>query len=211
MKQVEVTHRESQVEGKAGIEKSLSASLFNWLTLCLPFVKKYPVDTGLIILFLLCAVLFAERPKAESENRGIGESGNRQKTAGTIQVVSPTLRLTDSPIRSFPPTHRFSDSPIQPYKSLAERNIFDPGGNYEKAKELKIIPENPYNLIAVLQGKENRAIFMDYTGSAMSFKVGDKMIDGAVVKSIGKLSVTVKKGNKLKEYRIFDVKPQTKK
>ena len=95
---------------------------------------------------------------------------------------------------------------IQPYKYLAERNIFDPGGNYEKAKELKIIPENPYNLIAILQGKENRAIFLEYTGSALSFKVGDKMIDGAIVKSIGKLSVTVKKGKKLKEYRIFDVK-----
>jgi len=175
------------------------------------FIKKYQVDAGLIVLFLLCAFLFAERPKAESGNRGIGESGNRQKTSQPIQAVSPTLRHPDSPTLPFP-TPRHPDSStlpfplIQPYKYLAERNIFDPGGNYEKAKELKIIPENPYNLIAILQGKENRAIFLEYTGSALSFKVGDKMIDGAIVKSIGKLSVTVKKGKKLKEYRIFDVK-----
>jgi len=99
-------------------------------------------------------------------------------------------------------------SPKTVYKRLEARNIFAPDGNYEKPKELKIIPENPYNLIAVLQGKENRAIFMEYTGSALSFKVGDKMIDGAIVKKIDRLSVTVKKGKKLKEYRIFEVKKQ---
>ena len=96
-------------------------------------------------------------------------------------------------------------------RNLEVRNIFEPGGNYEKPPELIIIPENPYNLIAVLEGKEKRAILREYTGRMVSFKVGDKMVDGAVVSSIDRLSVTVKKGKKKKEYRIFDVRKASKK
>src|SRR5208282_1258066 len=91
-------------------------------------------------------------------------------------------------------------------RNLEVRNIYEPEGNYEKPPELIIIPENPYNLIAVLQGKEIKAILREYTGRMVSFKIGDKMIDGAVVSSIDRLSVTAKKGKKTKEYRIFDVK-----
>lgn len=91
-------------------------------------------------------------------------------------------------------------------RNLEVRNIFEPAGNYEKPKELIIIPENPYNLIAVLEGKEKKAILREYTGRMVSLKVGDKMIDGAVVIKIDKMSVTAKKGKKEKEYRIFDVK-----
>jgi hypothetical protein len=152
--------------------------------------KKYPVDAGLIILFLLCALLFAERPKAVSPT----------------QSVSTSHRFPVSPTQAVPPAPRFPDSPIQPYKNLEARNIFDMDGNYEKPKELKIIPENPYNLIAVLEGKEKRAIFKEYTGSYVSFKKGDKMMDGAIIKDIGSLKVTVKKGKDLKEYRIFEIK-----
>ncbi len=86
------------------------------------------------------------------------------------------------------------------------RNIFDLEGNYEKPKELIIIPENPYNLIAVLEGKEKRAILREYTGRMVSLKIGDKMVDDAVVIKIDKLSVTAKIGTKKKEYRIFEVK-----
>ena len=165
----------------------------------LSFLKKYPVDAGLIVLFLLCAVLFAERPKVDysipaSPHFSRGGVGGFDRKA-----VAAAKGESSRSVKTLP-------SPKSVYRYLAERNIFDPGGNYEKAKELKIIPENPYNLVAVLLGKENRAIFMEYTGSAMSFKVGDKMIDGAIVKSIDRLSVTVKKGKKLKEYRIFEVK-----
>ncbi|MBF0559532.1 MAG: hypothetical protein HQL08_12225 [Nitrospirae bacterium] len=91
-------------------------------------------------------------------------------------------------------------------RNLEVRNIFEPEGNYEKPPELIIIPENPYNLIAVLAGKEKRVIMREYTGRMVSFKTGDKMIDGAVVSEIDKLSVTVKKGKKKKEYKIFEVK-----
>ncbi len=91
-------------------------------------------------------------------------------------------------------------------RNLEVRNIFEPDGNYEKPKELIIIPENPYNLIAVLEGKEKKAILREYTGRMVSLKVGDKMIDGAVVIKIDKMSVTAKKGKKEKEYKIFDVK-----
>jgi len=95
--------------------------------------------------------------------------------------------------------------------NIVVRNIFEPDGGYEKPAELIIIPENPYNLIAVLEGKEKQAIMREYTGRMVSFKIGDKMIDGAVVTGMDKMSVTVKRGKKEKEYRIFDVKPKKKK
>jgi hypothetical protein len=189
--------------GKDQMKKN-GASFFSFsrrplpIAYCLSLLKKYPVDAGLIVLFLLCAFLFAERPEVDylistSPPYSKGLVGFDRK------VVTAVKGEPGRSVKTVPSSKRV-------YKYVAERNIFDPGGNYEKPKELKIIPENPYNLIAVLQGKENRAIFMEYTGSAMSFKVGDKMIDGAVVKSIDRLSVTVKKGKKLKEYRIFEIK-----
>ena len=91
-------------------------------------------------------------------------------------------------------------------RSLEVRNIFELDGNYAPPPELIIIPEKPYNLIAVLAGKEKRAIMRDYTGRVVSLKIGDKMIDESVVTDIDRLSVTAKKGKKKKEYRIFEVK-----
>lgn len=90
------------------------------------------------------------------------------------------------------------------YGHLDKRNVFSEDGSYEK--ELKKIPENAYNLIAVLKGREKRAIFREYTGTLVSVKVGDKLIDGAVVTDIGSMTVRVKKDKDKKEYRIFDVK-----
>lgn len=91
-------------------------------------------------------------------------------------------------------------------RNLYVRNLFETGGNYAPPPELIIIPENPYNLIAVLEGKEKRAVLRDYTGKVVSLKTGDKMVDGAVVVRIDRLSVTARLGKKEKEYRIFDVK-----
>ncbi len=91
-------------------------------------------------------------------------------------------------------------------RNLEVRNIFEPQGNYEKPPELIIIPENPYNLIAVLQGKEKRALLREYTGRMVSLKIGDKMVDGAIVTGIDSMSVTAKKGKKEKVYRIFEIK-----
>lgn len=91
-------------------------------------------------------------------------------------------------------------------RNLHVRNLFETGGNYAPPPELIIIPENPYNLIAVLEGKEKRAVLRDYTGRVVSLKTGDKMLDGAVVVRIDRLSVTARLGKREKEYRIFDVK-----
>ncbi len=170
----------------------------------LPVFRKYPVDAGLIAFFLLCALLFAERPKMDYSIPASAPFSKGGAGGFDRKAVVPAKGESGRSAKTEP-------SPSGVYRYLAERNIFDPDGNYEKPKELKIIPENPYNLIAVLQGKENRAIFREYTGSELSFKVGDKMIDGAIVTHIDRLSVTVKKGKEKKEYRIFDVKPQKKK
>lgn len=74
-----------------------------------------------------------------------------------------------------------------------------------KTKELKKLPENPYNLIAVVLGKEKRAVFKEFTGAIVSFSAGQKLIDGAVISAIGDNRVTVKRGGKMKEYRILHV------
>ena len=73
------------------------------------FIKKYQVDAGLIVLFLLCAFLFAERPKAESGNRGIGESSKDFTTDSGCFPDSPTPRFSDSAF-SDSPTPRLFDS-----------------------------------------------------------------------------------------------------
>ncbi|MBF0558436.1 MAG: hypothetical protein HQL08_06610 [Nitrospirae bacterium] len=128
-----------------------------------------------------------------------------------VQRVKPFAGLKDDEQKKIKRLNRLIlvlAYPLETPKSrnLEVRNIFEPDGNYEKPKELIIIPEKPYNLIAVLEGKEKRAILRDYTGRTVSLKTGDKMIDGSVVISIDKVSVTAKKGKKEMEYRIFNVK-----
>jgi hypothetical protein len=88
---------------------------------------------------------------------------------------------------------------------LKDRNIFDSDGIYLKPGEVKKPPppENPYTLIGILEGKERKAVFRDYTGAVVVLDKGKKMIDEAVITRIDARSVIIKKDEKEKEVRIF--------
>ncbi|MBZ0157005.1 MAG: hypothetical protein K8I29_12445 [Alphaproteobacteria bacterium] len=165
-------------------------------------IRKYFIDTGFLVLCIAVALLLAERPKEDyrTERKAVHpvqQAGQKAVTASA--GLQQGNREPESPQKG--------QFPVQSaYKRLEARNIFDPEGHYEKPKELKALPENPYNLIAVFQGRETRAVLREYTGAMVSLKVGDKMVDGFVVSGIDRLQVTAKKGKERKVYRIFDVK-----
>ncbi|MCC6347884.1 MAG: hypothetical protein IT388_11905 [Nitrospirales bacterium] len=171
-------------------------------------LRKYALDAGFLVLCVVAALSLSERPKPDyrAELKAVRKTEYKNdavvpaSTGGRQEKGEPKEwgREKEAPGRSA-------------YKSLEARNIFDPEGHYEKPKELKALPENPYNLIAVFQGKETRAVLREYTGAMVSLKVGDRMADGFVVSGIGRLQVTAKKGKERKVYRIFDVKQQEQK
>ncbi len=151
-------------------------------------MRQYIIDILLFIVFIILAFVFAGKP-ALSYKTGIEE-----RAVSTRKEVRGELK---------------NEIKAPDYKNLEKRNIFASDGSYVE-KGLIQLPENPYNLIAILQGKEKRAVFREYTGSIVSLKVNDKLIDGAVITHIDRLYVITKKGKVTKEYKIFDVKPNVK-
>ena len=59
-------------------------------------------------------------------------------------------------------------------------------------------------MIAVLNGKEKKAIFREYTGAIVSMPTGEKMIDEYVVMTVSNTSVKLQKGKEKKELRLFN-------
>ncbi|HIJ59502.1 MAG TPA: hypothetical protein HPP56_02635 [Nitrospirae bacterium] len=94
------------------------------------------------------------------------------------------------------------------YKFIKKRNIFAQDGRYEISKFLKQLPQNPYNLIAVLKGSEKRALFRDYQGNMLFLKEGDKLIDDATLEEIKTTSVKIRREEELLELKVFDVIPK---
>jgi hypothetical protein len=93
-----------------------------------------------------------------------------------------------------------------PYQNIERRNIFSPTGGYELPQVPgTVMPEKPYELVAILRGNEKMAVFRDFTGSLISRKPGEKLADGSEVVKIDDLAVTLKKGDKRKEFKIFQV------
>jgi len=95
--------------------------------------------------------------------------------------------------------------------TLKDRNLFAESGSYvvKDDKKKVVLPENPYSLIAVLMGKEKKAVFREYTGAIQTLASGNTMIDGAVITEINPRSVKVRKGKEVKELKLFDVRLRT--
>jgi hypothetical protein len=186
------------------------------------FARKYIFDIAIASLFVLFALLLAERPKVDyitlpsvpsPQRRGTNERNIPSPLVGEGEGKGyfrgkdrKTLPAVSGEVSADQATEKDALPAKERYKDLAKRNIFEADGSYERPKGLIVLPENPYNLIAVLEGKEKRAIFREYTGDMVSFKKGEKMIDGSVIMEIGRMDVKVKKGKNIREYRIFDVK-----
>ncbi|OPY18740.1 MAG: hypothetical protein A4E74_00390 [Syntrophus sp. PtaB.Bin075] len=102
--------------------------------------------------------------------------------------------------------------PQQPSDSaLKKRNLFAESGSYDVKDNSPVtaLPENPYALVAVLMGKEKKAVLRDFNGVIRTFPEGKKLIDGSVIAEIAPLAVKLKKGKETKELKVFDVHLRT--
>jgi len=102
--------------------------------------------------------------------------------------------------------------PVMPLDTtLKERNLFAESGSYDVKDDKKkvVLPENPYFLVAVLLGKEKKAVFREYTGTIRTLTAGNSLIDGAEITEINPQSVKVRKGKEVKELKLFDVRLRT--
>lgn len=158
------------------------------------FIVRYKTDVLFALLSIMLAMFLIDGP------------GTIQKAGVQGGQAPPPGRPTTESSRQAEKEAMHPRTNL--YASLEKKNIFSEDGSYEKPKELKKIPEIAYNLLAVLLGKEKRAIMREYTGTMVSVKVGDKLIDDSVVTDIDNLTVRTKKQKTVKEYRIFDVKPK---
>ena len=161
-------------------------------------ISQYGKDLLVLALCVLLGIALAERPRLEGLHRGQFDS---ESAKAPVQGEA-----SDEDEASDETAHASGEAPKTPYTYLAERNIFVSTGSYEPPKGLLQIPENPYNLVAVLKGNEFRAVFKEFTGNIVVLKVGDRLIDGAVVEAIGNVSVTVRKEDVLRDYRLYEVK-----
>jgi len=99
--------------------------------------------------------------------------------------------------------------PVAPDTALKQRNLFSETGSYVVGVQAKkapvVLPENPYTLVAVLLGKDRKAVFRNYTGEVQALTIGKTLMDGAVLTAISPRSVKLKKGKEIKEMNLFDV------
>lgn len=89
---------------------------------------------------------------------------------------------------------------------LKNRNLFAESGSYAvNEKSPLTLPENYYSLVAVLMGKEKKAVLKDLNGVIQTFPAGKTLLDGSVITEITSVSITLNKKNKAKKLKLFDV------
>jgi hypothetical protein len=93
------------------------------------------------------------------------------------------------------------------FNNIVQRNIFSPDGAYITPKGKGPLPltENPYRLIGVLTSGLKRAVIVDYAGEVFILKEKGRLDDGSVISRIGNTYVTLKRGKKERELKIFDI------
>ena len=70
---------------------------------------------------------------------------------------------------------------------------------YRDASPKPVLPENPYTLIGILEGREKKAVLREYTGNLSVLTQGKKLIDEAIITRIDSRSIKVKKDGKERE------------
>jgi len=153
--------------------------------------KYFPELIGLLVIFSL-AFLFAGKP-------GIPKFQSAPRAVARPSLPSPQTIPEDMGIK------RTGSITL----TLQERNIFSEDGKYLKPgeKPKPVLPENPYTLIGILDGRERKAVFREYTGNLVVLTKGKKLIDEAVITRIDSRSVQVKKEGKDRELKIFQIAP----
>ena len=102
--------------------------------------------------------------------------------------------------------------PVPTDTALAKRNLFEEDGYYVRPVPKKpkiVLPENPYSLVAILMGKDKKAVIRNYTGAIQTLPAGATLIDDGVITEITPVSVKIRNGEKTKEMKLFDVKLKT--
>ena len=155
-------------------------------------IKKFLIDGIVLCGVALIAFVFAQKPALD---------WSPASTAGSKPVKGEKAAAQD----------RREAAPDAPLVFLKKRNIFALDGSYKevKAATLLTIPENPYTLLAILQGKERNALFREFTGAVIAAPLHKKMIDGFVVTRISDLNVQLKRGKETKELGVFIQMAQT--
>ncbi|MEM4919585.1 MAG: hypothetical protein QW518_09620 [Thermofilaceae archaeon] len=149
--------------------------------------------------FLLIALLFAYvlRDKPPMEPKLSLSIAKDRVNNHTSNIMQPEESLPEKDVSKREGVDR--GEPL--YNHLARRNPFTPEGSYSEI----IIPENPYSLVAILVGKEKRALLKFFTGEVRTVKEGELLIDGAKVLKIGENSVIIERLGKKKELKLFQV------
>lgn len=148
-------------------------------------IKLYRPDIAAVILIALLAVIFAGRPAMNLAAPPAAKAAVEKPPAEAVQETKSDQR------------------PVESDQAIRQRNIFAASGAYTESAG-QPLPDNPYALIAVLKGKERKAVFRGHTGDIVTLSVGKEMIDGFVIARIDNLSVLLKKRDEQKELRLFN-------
>lgn len=151
-------------------------------------IRKFLPDITIAAVVLASAFFFAAGPPPLPAKSSIpAEKPGEAKPAGGQETTGISSKLSDS--------------------SLKKRNLFVESGSYDvkENQTAMVLPENPYTLVAVLMGKEKKAVLRDFNGAIQAFPEGKKLMDGSVLAEIAPLAVKLKKGKEIKELRVFDV------
>ncbi|MDQ5984360.1 MAG: hypothetical protein CSYNP_00053 [Syntrophus sp. SKADARSKE-3] len=153
-------------------------------------IKKFLPDVSGLIFIAVVAFLVASKP-------GINLTVK-------AKAVPQQIKNTSVPV-AVPPKNIAVSSSSSPQEALLERNIFAESGSYAiDAKAKPVLPEIPYQLIAILNGKENKAVFREYTGAIINMTTGKKMIDDYVIITINNTSVELQRGKEKKGLQLFN-------
>lgn len=154
-------------------------------------IKKCLPDIFFIVLIALFAFLAAEKPAIRASDVNLA--------ADNAKMARPEIKKEGKAADA-----GRSAVPDEAIKSIKGRNIFVASGAYSE-QMAQSLPENPYALIAVLKGKEKKAVFRDYLGNVLTLPVGGSLVDGFVVARIDEISVSLQKRNERKELRLFSL------
>lgn len=148
----------------------------------------------LLIALLLAYILRAQPPVEPKVSFSLAQNETNNYTSNNTQIRESHPQSETS--------RQERERKAEPlYNHLARRNPFTPEGSYSEI----IIPENPYSLVAILVGKEKRALLKFFTGEVRTVKEGELLIDGAKVLKIGENSVIIERLGKKKELKLFQV------
>jgi len=162
------------------------------------------VEASSIVLIALIAYMLAGKPALDLNLSSVPGSVSAQSGQPSSVAIKK------------PQDQDGVKSQINENEELKARNIFTANGAYIEAVNKPIspdnmpIPENPYVLIGVIQGKESKAVFRDHTGSVLTMTVGQKLGEESVITSIENASVKLKKGKEESEMKAFEVRNREK-